>query len=78
MIQRRGVLGLPPEALVEVRIAGEVGTQDLDRHLAVQSHITRAVHLRHPAETEDLAQLVAVGQLLRRGHRAPPFTPMPS
>ena len=69
VVQRSGVLRLAPEAQVEARVAGQVGAQHLDRDVAVQADVAGQMDLGHAAEAEDLAQFVAVGQVLRGGHR---------
>ena len=69
MVQRGGVLRLPAEPQVEARVAGQVGAQHLDRHVAVQPQIARQMNLGHAAEAEDLAEFVAVGQVLWGRHR---------
>ena len=68
MVQRGGVLRLPAEPEVEARIAGQVGAQHLDGDVAVQPLVARQVDFGHAAEAEDLAEFVAVGQVLRGCH----------
>ena len=72
MVQRGGILGLPAKAHEEARVARQVGAQDLDRDVAVQSHVTREVDFGHPAHSEDLPEFVAVRQNLRRRHDRSP------
>ena len=61
MVERGGVLCLAAEAFLELRVAGEVGAQHLDRHLAPESDVAASVNLGHAAITERFAQLVAIG-----------------
>ena len=68
VIQGRGVLRLTPEAQVEAGVAGQISAQHLDRDVAVQPDVAGEVNFGHAPETEDVAQFVAVGQVLRGGH----------
>ena len=69
VVERGGVLRFAPEPEVEARVAGQIGAQHFDRDVAVQPQIAGQVHLRHAAEAQDLAQLVAVGKMRRCAHR---------
>jgi hypothetical protein len=40
---------VPLEAFAELRIGGEVGRQDLDRHRAIEARVARLVDLAHAA-----------------------------
>ncbi len=68
VVQCRGVLRLASEAQVEAGVAGEVGAQHLDGDVAVQADVAGEVDLGHASEAQNLADLVAIGQLLRGGH----------
>jgi hypothetical protein len=52
MIQRRQHLRFATEARQTIRIVGDRRQQHLDRHVAIQLRIARAIHLAHPAGTE--------------------------
>ena len=69
MVQCGGVLGFAAEPQIEAGVTGQVGAQHLDGHVAVQPQIAGQVNLGHPAEAEDFAEFVAVGQVLWGGHR---------
>ncbi len=60
VVQRGRVLGLAAEPEVEARVAGQVGAQHLDRHVAVQPDVAGEVNLGHAAEPEDFAEFVAI------------------
>jgi hypothetical protein len=49
MVEGRRVLRLAAEPLLEGRVAGQVGTQHLDGHVAAQPEVTSSVHLGHAA-----------------------------
>ena len=53
MIQRRQHLGFAPESREPIRIQRERFGQHLQRHVAIQLRVARAIHLPHPARTED-------------------------
>src|SRR5690606_5121179 len=72
MVQRGGVLGLAAEPLLELRVARQVGTQDLDGHLAAPSHVVGVVDLGPAAVAERVAKLVAVGEHSRCAHCSVP------
>ncbi len=65
VVQRCGVLRLAAEPQLERGVAGEVGAQDLYRHVPAQAGVAAAVHLGHTAVAESLTELVAVGQKSR-------------
>ena len=71
MVQRRRVLRLAPEPQVERGVAGEVGAQDLDRDVTAEPDVAGEVDLGHATEAEDLAQLVAGGEVARCRHGCP-------
>ena len=52
MIQRREHLRFALEPRQAIRIAGKCRRQDLDRDVAIQLRIARAVDLAHPADAE--------------------------
>ena len=68
VVQRGGVLGFAAEPQIEAGIAGQVCAQHLDRDVSVQPHVAGEMDFGHAAEAEDLAEFVAVGQVLRGGH----------
>ena len=70
VVQRGGVLRLAAEAQIEAGVAGQVGTQHLDRDIAVKPQIAGQMDFGHAAEAEDFAEFVAVGQVLWGGHPA--------
>ena len=49
MIERGGRAGFLLESLQAFRIAGHASGQHLDRHVAPEPRISRAIHLAHPA-----------------------------
>ena len=49
MIERRQGLGLALEPREPIAVAREVGRQHLERHVAVEFRIARAIHLAHAA-----------------------------
>ena len=51
-------LRLLQEALLRGVVAGQIGRQDLDRHLAVQPWVMRRIHHPHPPAAELGANLV--------------------
>ena len=68
MVQRGRVLRLAAEPQIEAGVAGQVGAQHLDGHVAVKPQIARQMDLGHAAKAEDLTEFVPVGQVLRGGH----------
>ena len=52
---------LAAEALHELRVAGEVLVQDLERHRTLQQPVVRAVDARHPTAAEKLLDFVTIG-----------------
>ena len=58
MIERRGGLRLLHEPAAAILVRQAVGGQHLDRHLAAQTRIARAVHLAHAARAEQREYLV--------------------
>ena len=69
VVERGGVLGLAAEPQLELRVPGEVGAQHLHGHVPAEALVHPAVHLGHAAVAERVAQLVAVGEQTRGGHR---------
>ena len=59
MVQRRQDLGLAAEARQPFRIVGERIRKDLERHLAAQLGVSRAIHLTHAACAERRDDVVA-------------------
>ncbi len=49
VIDRRGYLHLPLEALAELRVLGQLGSQHLERVHTAQRDVRHAVHDPHPA-----------------------------
>ncbi len=68
VVQRGRGLRLAPEAGLELRVAGEVGAQQLDGDVAAQAHVAAAVDLGHAAVAEHGPELVAVRQEPWSGH----------
>ena len=58
MIQRREQLGFTLKSRQPIGIARERVGQYLDRHLALQPRIFRAIHLAHAAGAEERDDLV--------------------
>src|SRR5262249_17923057 len=58
MVQRREHLRFASESREPFRIEGERGGQDLDRDLALQLRVARAVHFAHPTRAERRDDLV--------------------
>ena len=58
MRERRHRTRLALEAAAHVRIGGQMLREDLDRDVALESQVTRAVHLAHAAAAERLQNLV--------------------
>ena len=52
MIERRHGARLAGEPFPELRVAGEIRGQDLQRQRAFEPCVARAVHLSHPARTD--------------------------
>ena len=59
VLQPRRRRGLAAEALDELLVAGEAVVQELQRDLALELQVVRAVHLRHAAGPDVLEDLVA-------------------
>jgi len=62
VVQRSRVLRLTPEPGLEGRVAGQVGAQHLDGHIAAEPQVTTPVHLGHATESERIADLVPVAE----------------
>ena len=62
MVQPGGRLGLAPEAHEEVGVAGEVGSQHLDRDLSPEPGVVAQVDVGHAAAPDELTDLVASPQ----------------
>ena len=71
MLQRRDHLRLGLEAADEGRVVGEVGTDDLDRHLATDSGLIGAVGRARGTVADLLPQLVSTHRRPGLRHRAP-------
>jgi hypothetical protein len=52
MIQRSERLGLALEAREAIGISGDELREHLDRHVAIQLRIARAIHFAHAADAE--------------------------
>ena len=52
MIQLRGCLGFAEEPLPDVRPKAQLGRQDLDRDLPLETFVARAIHDAHAATTD--------------------------
>ena len=62
MAEPRRELGLAPEALHDTGIGDERGMQDLDRHVAFEREVSRAIHPPEATAANLLEQLVVVAQ----------------
>ena len=69
VVERGGVLRFAAEPELELGVAGEVRAQHLHRDVAAEPLVDTAVHLGHATVAERVAQLVAVGEQTRGGHR---------
>ena len=58
--QDGGGEGLATEAVGEVGVGADLGSKQLERHVAAEARVVGAVDRRHPAAPDDLAQPVAV------------------
>src|SRR5699024_10127282 len=72
MVERRRVLGLPTEALVEGLVPGQFRAHDLDGHVPAEDRVAPATDLGHAAVSEGLTDLVAPGQDGWCGHPSTP------
>ncbi len=61
MAQLRHGLRLPFEAGLRIGLAGQVLVEDLDRHLALQGLVMRAIHDRHTTLTHLFDERVTLG-----------------
>ena len=52
VVERGDRAGFALEPLAELRVAGEVRRQDLDRDGAIETRVARLVDLAHPARAE--------------------------
>ncbi len=70
VVDRRRELGLALEARPEIRLAGEIGRDHLQRHRAVQADVRRPVHDAHAALTDDALDPVPreLGALAQHRH----------
>jgi hypothetical protein len=55
---RLAIVRFALEAFAAARVAGQVGSQKLDRDDASEAGITRAVNLAHPARAEEVENCV--------------------
>ena len=62
MPESRGELRLAPEAFQDAGIGRQVRVQDLDRHVALQGQIARAIHTAEPTGADLFQQLVVVAE----------------
>src|SRR5690606_4890718 len=69
MVQRRRGAGLGTEPVQELRVPGQLGLEDLDRHGAIQPGVRGLPHLAHAAHRDAGVQAVAVGEQLAGGER---------
>jgi hypothetical protein len=71
VLDRRRGAEFAPEALAELRVLGELGRDHLQRHLALERDVRRAVDDAHPAAAADAADYVvgegAAGLEVRHG-----------
>ena len=58
MVQRRKRLGFAPKALQPIGIPRELVAEDLQRDVAMEPRVTRAIHLAHPTCAERRDNLV--------------------
>ena len=73
VVQRRGDPGLGAEPFDELRIAGQLGPQDLQRDHPGQPDVVGGPHLAHAADRDQVVQPVAAGQQQAgRGHHGAP------
>ena len=75
VVERGRELRLAQEAAAEALVAGELGSNQLQRHRALERDVERAVDDAHPAAADDRLDPVAAEHLARgqrRGH-APPL-----
>ena len=68
VVERGRVLRLPPEPDLEGLVPGQVGAQQLDRHVATEPQVASPVHLGHPAVAQHLADLVPAPEQAARSH----------
>src|SRR5262249_49699290 len=73
--QRRKRLGLLLEARDAHRVARERGGQNLDRHVAAERRVARAVNLAHAAEAERLGDVIRAEQCSWRNRHSDPGAP---
>jgi hypothetical protein len=65
---RRGE-GLAPEPVGEVGVGRDLGTQDLDGHLALQAEVGGPVDRGHPAASDDRPEPIATTKRIGGGRR---------
>jgi hypothetical protein len=58
MVQRGEDVGFALETGHALRIVGDIRRKDLQRDLALQHHVNRAIHLAHAASAELFGYLV--------------------
>ena len=71
MRERRNGLGLSLESGHRRRVVCDLGWQHLDRHLAVELHVARPVHLAHTARADRSENLVVAEAGSRRQRHLP-------
>ena len=59
VLEPGGARGLAPEALDELAVLGEAAVEDLQRNLAPELQVLRAVDLGHPAAAHPVQHAVA-------------------
>src|SRR6185503_15032517 len=70
MRELRDGAGLAPEALDVLLVLAVLGVEDLQRDVALEERVERAVDGRHPAGADDVLQLVATAdQVLPHLHQ---------
>ena len=70
MVQRRGRAGLLLESVQTIDVGRERAGQNLDRNVAAEPRVARAVHFTHPARAEcgqDLVRSEASAWLQQQG-----------
>ena len=70
VVQRGDGAGLDPEPVQELRVARQLGAQDLHGDVAAQPDVFGLPHLAHPADGDAPVELVAVGDAVAGGEDA--------
>ena len=66
MVERGHGAGFTPESRQALRIGGDLGRQHLERDIAAEPRIVRAIDVAHPAGTEGRQDLVGADALTLR------------